>query len=148
MTTPEQIQQWARDAGFDVDDDTFPKIKTSWLLHMERFAALARADLEAENADLTAQMADQGPYINKLRDKINSLRDELFAVRVHGKHEATKRVLAKLSELKAQTLQDAADAARYRWIRRPDNLFMDVWVIGLSDDVLDKRIDAEMKETL
>jgi hypothetical protein len=100
MTTPEQIQAWAREAGF-VSAEFWPDDFKGLQGCVERFAHLARADLEAENADLTAQMADQGPYINKLRDKINSLRNELFAVRVHGKHEATKRVLAKLSELKA-----------------------------------------------
>ncbi len=142
--TPENIQQWAREAG----------MPSAWLSDsgvlkwsdLQRFADLARADLEAENEAVRKANIDCVDHFNQIKQDYDALRAEverLTKVDVelvmiyhggctidcgeHGHHNmemlkliptGTKLFPASaLAALRAQLTEAQADAARYRWLR-------------------------------
>jgi hypothetical protein len=118
MTTPEQIQAWARESGIIIGRSVITGNPDS----PQRFATLARADLVAENEQLLA--------------------DNNFGGNVY------KQVLAERDALRTELEAAKADAVRYRWLagKATQKTAYDIyengglWSIGVHSDDRYKKL--------
>ena len=72
---------------------------------------------------------------------------EMIQADLDNKSDIAQRALAERDALRAEMEAARKDAARYRWIRRPDNVSLDGWLLTASDEHLDGLIDAAMEAT-
>jgi hypothetical protein len=118
----EQIQAWAREAGF-VSAEFWPDAFKGLQGCVERFATIARADLvEAHEGCKSANtmLLYEVDAIDAIKQERDDLRAEVERLTGQCKHFDAAAYKAKIE---AKTLVDAAqaDALRYQWLRDNSN---------------------------